>query len=166
MNAETIIQKLDLQPHPEGGWYRETYRCDEGVAADAISGRYGADKTHSTAIYFLITADNCSRMHRLQSDEIFHFYCGDPVKILRLYPDGQGDRQILGADLAAGQHPQCVVPRNVWQGLSVLPGEGWTLLGTTVSPGFDFADIEYGSRNALLTQYPGYRQDIIDLTND
>jgi uncharacterized protein len=152
MDAQTIIRQLDLKPHPEGGFYRETYRCNETAAA--LPARYAGPRSLSTAIYYLLTPDSFSAMHRVQSDEVFHFYAGDPVTILQLHPDGRSETTILGQDIAAGHQPQLLVPHGVWQGLHLNDGGSFALLGATVSPGFDFADFELAARTDLIRQFP------------
>jgi hypothetical protein len=154
MDAETIIKQLGLQPHPEGGFYRETYRSHETLAAAALPPRYGNDRNFSTAIFYLLTPDSFSSLHRLQSDEVFHFYAGDPVTMLQLHGDGRGETIVLGQDILAGQQLQVVVPSGAWQGMSLNDGGAFALLGATVSPGFDFADFEVGTREALIREYP------------
>lgn len=166
ISAADIIDRLKLQPHPEGGFYAETYRSEEELACRALPCRYGANRSVATAIYFLLTADSCSVMHRLKSDEIFHFYLGDPVTMLHLYPDGQTRIVTLGPDLLQGHQPQIIVPKNIWQGSFTTGSNGYALLGTTVAPGFDFADFEYGDRQNLITQYPDQAQIITRLTRE
>ena len=166
MDAEAIIRQLGLQPHPEGGFYRETYRSCEKIAAAAIPPRYGKDRSLSTAIYYLLTPDSCSTLHRLQSDEVFHFYAGDPVTMLQLHRDGRGETIVLGHDIMAGEQLQVVVPEGVWQGMFLNDGGTFALLGTTVSPGFDFEDFEVGTRDALIRQYPSCAAWIERLTAD
>src|SRR5206468_8607924 len=123
-SAEELLAALQLKPLPrEGGYYRETYRSVD---------RYQAEKALSTAIYYLLTPQTVSALHRLPSDEIFHFYLGSPVQMLQLWPDGQGRVVMLGPDVLAGQSPQIVVPRGVWQGSSLMPGGSYALLGTTM----------------------------------
>jgi uncharacterized protein len=156
MNPQSIIMQLGLQPHPEGGFYRETYRCDESVAAEDLPARYGKSRSLSTCIYYLLTPGDFSMLHRLRSDEIFHFYAGDPVTMLQLHADGRGETVVLGQDIAAGQQLQVIVPKDLWQGMFLNDGGEFALLGTTVSPGFDFADFEVGDRADLIRQYPGY----------
>ncbi|MEO8559516.1 MAG: cupin domain-containing protein [Rhodospirillales bacterium] len=130
MTAEQIIAALQLQRHPEGGWYRETFR-----ATPTTSGR-GA----STAIYYLLQAGEASHWHKVDADEIWHFYAGDPLQ-LSLSDDGKAiRRQVLGTDLVQGQAPQLVVPAGVWQ--SARPLGAFTLVGCTVAPAFDFAGFE------------------------
>ncbi|MCI0682461.1 MAG: cupin domain-containing protein [Gemmataceae bacterium] len=153
--ADDLIRLLHLQPHPkEGGYFRETYRAAESVAAEALPERYGGPRAASTAIYYLLTATTYSALHRLQSDEVFHFYLGGPVTMLQLLPDGAARTVILGPDLRAGQQVQVVVPRGVWQGSLLEPDGEFALLGCTVAPGFEYADYEGGRRDLLLAQYP------------
>ena len=154
MDAQTIIDTLGLAPHPEGGFYAETYRSAETIPWAALPERYTGDRAHATAIYYLITADSFSALHRVRSDETFHFYLGDPVTLLRLYPDGAGDEQVLGAELQRGHRPQAVVPRQVWQGLRLADGGRFALFGCTVAPGFDFDDFAVGEREQLIQRYP------------
>jgi uncharacterized protein len=154
LDAKAIIRQLGLEPHPEGGFYRETYRSNESIAAAALPPRYGNDRSLCTAIFYLLTPDSFSALHRLQSDEVFHFYLGDPVTMLQLHGDGRGETTVLGQDIMAGQQLQVIVPRGVWQGMCLNDGGRFALLGTTVSPGFDFDDFEVGTRNALKREYP------------
>lgn len=166
LTAAEIIERLDLKPHPEGGFYHQYYRADEELAAAALPARYGAPRALSTAIYYLLTADTFSEMHRLASDEIFHHYAGDAVEQLQLFADGSGRVMRLGMDLAAGERPQLVVLEGVWQGSRLAAGgeHGWALLGTTVAPGFDFADYRAGGRAELSAGWPAYRELIAALT--
>src|SRR5262245_48316309 len=147
VTAEALIERLKLQPHPkEGGFFRETYRAGESSTATALPARYGAARNHSTAIYYLLTPTTFSALHRLKSDEVFHFYLGDPVRMLQLAPDGSGQTVVLGQDVLAGQQVQTMVPHGVWQGSLLEPGGKFALLGCTVAPGFDYADYEHGAR--------------------
>jgi len=165
LTADTLIHLLKLQPHPkEGGFFRETYRAAEGVDAASLPARYGSPRHHSTCIYYLLTPSTFSALHLLESDEIFHFYLGGPVRMLQLLPDGTGKTLLLGPDIANGQHPQLVVPRGVWQGSFLAPGHDFALLGCTVAPGFDFADYHHGERAALIGRYPEHAELIRRLT--
>lgn len=167
MDIEALKQKLNLSPLPmEGGYYIETYRNDEVVPKSALHPRYEHDKTFCTAIYFLLTPDAFSAMHRVKSDEIFHFYAGDPAEMLLLYPDGSHSTITLGIDIFNGETPQVIVPRGTWQGLRLKPTGEYALLGTTVSPAFDFDDYEHGHRDELTAEYPEYAEQIEALTRD
>ena len=165
LTAGELIKALDLQPLPlEGGYYRETYRAPIRLPAAALPDHYRTDKALSTAIYYLLTPQTFSALHRLPSDELFHFYLGSPVQMLQLWPDGQGRIVTLGSEVLAGQSPQVMVPRGVWQGSCLLPGGSYALLGTTMAPGFDFADYEPGNAEQLIAAYPAYAELIRQLT--
>ena len=155
MTADEIKRLLNLAPHPcEGGSFLQTWRAEEEIPHEALPARYPAARPAGTCIYYLLEPGTFSEMHRLASDEIFHFYLGDPVEMLQLAPDGSARTVILGSDLAAGQHPQLIVPKFVWQGSHLLPGGKVALLGCTVSPGFDYADYETGNYEPLARAYP------------
>jgi predicted cupin superfamily sugar epimerase len=165
MTAEDLITLLQLQPHPkEGGFFRETYRADETLPGNVLPARYGEARSFGTAIYYLLTPGTCSALHRLASDEIFHSYLGGPVRMLQLFPGGAGRTILLGSDVSAGQAPQVVVPRGVWQGSVLEPDVPFALLGCTVAPGFDYADYEHGNRDELIAQYPAFADWIRRLT--
>ena len=156
LTADDVVRLLELQPHPiEGGYFRETWRGRDMVR----------DRSVGTTIYYLLSGTAVSEMHRLPGDEVFHFYLGDPVRQLHLYPDGTGKEFVLGADLAAGQVPQLVVPGGAWQGACRLAGpHGFSLLGATMAPGFDYADYVGGSRAVLTAKWPAFAEQIARLT--
>ena len=159
MTADEVIALLKLQPHPvEGGFFRETYRSSESLS------RADADRSLSTAIYYLLTPRTVSALHRLPGDEVFHFYRGDPVRMLQLWPDGSTRRIVLGTDLRAGQVPQLVVPGGVWQGSLLIEGGQFALLGATMAPGFDYADYGAGDRSEMTALYPEVAEMIERLT--
>jgi predicted cupin superfamily sugar epimerase len=163
LTPQEIIKMLNLSEHPlEGGYFVETYRSKEQIKSGSVPNK----RSLGTAIYYLLTADTFSEMHQLCIDEIFHFYLGDPVEMLQLFPDGTGKRIILGHDLASGMLPQVLIPAGIWQGSRLIPGGKFALMGTTVSPGFEFSDYLAGSRIKLINQYPDYREIIIGLTRD
>ena len=142
---------MGLEPHPERGFYRQTYRA----SLDVPSSTHGAARAASTAIYFLVTASEPDTyLHRLKSDEIFHLYDGGPLDILRLFPDGAWDVARLGMDLAAGERPQVVIPAGTWFGTALVVGASHCLVGCTVAPGFDFADFELAAGPDLAARYP------------
>ncbi len=149
--ADAIVECLGLQPHPERGYFRETYRASSSVAA----GTHDGTRAASTAIYFLITArEPATYLHRLKSDEVFHLYDGGPLEILRLFPDGRSDVARLGMNLQAGERPQIVVPAGTWFGTELASGAPHCLVGCTVAPGFEFADFELAQGPELETLYP------------
>ncbi len=162
LTAEKLIKMLDMKPLPkEGGYYCETYRSAHVIPGSSLPEQYESERALSTAIYYLLTPDTQSLLHRLPTDEIFHFYLGDPVLMLQLYPDGTVKTILLGQDIDdAGHFVQVIVPKGVWQGSYLLEGGRFALMGTTMSPGFDFADNEIGDRETLIGLYPS-RQDVI-----
>lgn len=165
--ALEIIAALNLQPHPiEGGWFRETYRAATEIPASILpAGSYsGSRRALGTAIYYLLTPDSFSEMHRLPLEEVFHLYLGGPVRMLQLFPDGAGREVVIGGDVLAGQAPQLVVPPRVWQGSLLEPGVEFALLGATMAPGFDYADYEQGRRTPLTAEYPAFSRRIAELT--
>jgi len=168
MTPEDVKKLLGLKPHPrEGGWYVRTYEAVELVAADAFAhGRYEGARRTGTAIYYLLEAKTFSEMHRLKSDEVFHFYAGDAVEMLQLKERGNATVVVIGNDLLRGQRPQLVVERGVWQGCRLVEGGRWALLGCTVSPGFEFEDYESGVREQLCARWPEFVEKIRALTLD
>lgn len=165
MTAEEIKARLKLKPLPrEGGYYAETYRAADSIPREALPARYRTAKPAGTAIYYLLTPDTFSALHRLPTDEIYHFYLGDPVELLQLRPDGTGLVTMVGADLAGGLQPQVVVPRGVWQGSRLRPGGRFALLGTTMAPGYDVDDYEPGRREVLTAEFPAFTALIQALT--
>jgi predicted cupin superfamily sugar epimerase len=165
LNREKLKSLMNLHPLPsEGGYYVETYRSPELLRQECLPDLYRGARNASTAIYYLLEPETFSAMHRLISDEIFHFYAGDPVEMLQLWPDGSGKVVLIGTDFEKGMAPQVVVPRGVWQGARLVPGGEFALLGCTVSPGFDFADYESGARALLSKAYPGFTKLITALT--
>jgi len=165
VTAEEVKQLLQLEPLPfEGGFFRETYRSRWQVSAEYLPDGVRGSRSIGTAIYYLITAETFSALHRLPGTEVFHFYAGDPVLMLQLLPDGTSQTITLGTDILNGQQPQVIVRGHVWQGCRLAPGSQWALLGTTMSPGFDRADYESGPRDQLIAQYPGAADRIREYT--
>lgn len=162
IEADEVIRLLGLKPHPiEGGWFDETWRAGDILNPAMLPGRYVGPRTTGTAIYYLLTEGAVSALHRLQSDEIFHFYLGDAVEMLKLLQDGSSEIAALGSDLAAGQRPQIRVPAGAWQGARLLPGGRFALMGCTVAPGFDYADYEHATdMQALLSGWPDQQKRI------
>jgi predicted cupin superfamily sugar epimerase len=159
VTADEIKTLLNLQPHPvEGGFYRRTY-----TSAGLVDLPRGSRAT-GTAIYYLLAPGTFSEMHVLDSDEIFHFYLGDPVEMLQLYPDGSSAVLTLGPNLQAGEHVQLVVAAGVWQGTRLIGDGKLALLGCTVTPGFDFADYRNASYDELVKRWPAEAERIRGLT--
>lgn len=169
LTAAQIRELLHLEPHPiEGGYFIRTYESPYTIPQQALPPGYPsgarADRLVGTAIYYLLTPETFSALHRLPGDEVFHFYLGDPVELLELRPDHSTAHFTLGQDLASGMKPQHVVPSGVWQGSRLIPGGEYALLGTTMAPGFDYADYETGSRDQLIAKYPAEAERIRTLT--
>ncbi len=163
--AMAWIRALKLRPHPEGGHYRETYRSGESLPAGSLPPRFAGARSFSTAIYFLIQSGQVSRLHRIRSDEVWHFYAGSPLTVHVIEPRGLHRAIRLGRRPSAGQVLQAVVPAGAWFGAVVDRARSFALVGCTVAPGFDFADFELADRAALLRQFPRYRQVIEQLTS-
>ncbi len=160
MTSSKLIKKLKLKPHPEGGYYRETYRAKDQVMRQGD----GAIRSVATGIYFLLHAKDISALHRIKSDETWHFYEGSPVALWILDPKTRKARTVkLGRNSAKGEVFQAVVPAGCWFGAR-LPLQGFALLGCTVSPGFDFRDFEMAVRDNLIRKYPRHKKAILDLT--
>lgn len=152
------VEDLGLLPHPEGGFYKETYRS-ESVLEPFEEGK---KRNLSTGIYFLITKGNFSAFHRIKSDEMWHFYAGSPLVVHIVHTGGSYQRMVIGLDIATCQRPQGVVPAGAWFASETM-GE-YSLVGCTVSPGFDFQDFELADRQALIKEYPNYLEEIQRLT--
>ena len=162
--ARDWIHALRLQPHPEGGYFRETYRASETVAGDALPARFGGSRAFSTAIYFLLEAENFSAFHRIKADEVWHLYAGGPLEVVSIDASGALTRHQLGLDLARGEQPQLVVPAGHWFASRPAPDVPYALVGCTVSPGFDFADFEMATRAQLTQSFPAHHPIIQALT--
>lgn len=165
--AQQIIELLKLEPLAgEGGLYRQSYRAADILPASSLPGRYQVPKPAGTAIYYLLTddPDSFSALHRLPTDEIYHFYLGDPAALTLLSPDGEARQIILGPDLLGGQVVQFTAPAGVWQGSRLMPGGEYALLGTTMAPGFTDDDFIPADRDELITQFPDQAEAIRALT--
>jgi len=163
LSAVRIIEHLGLKRLPiEGGHFRQSYCAAESVSGDALPARYPRAKPLCTAIYYLLTSDpdSFSAIHRLPTDEIWHFYLGDPVVMLLLYQDGRSETLVLGQGVLSGQQVQFVVPSGVWQGARLAEGGQFALMGTSMAPGYDEGDYTGGERGALSERYPD-RADLI-----
>ncbi len=154
LSARQVIEMLDLKPHPEGGHYREVFRSTATITASQPERKRDA----STAIYFLLSAGEFSALHRVASDEAWHHYGGAPLELTCISPEGELRRLALGSDIASGQRPLAVVPADHWQAARCLStsAEGFTLVGCTVAPGFDFQDFEMPARLEMLEKFPNH----------
>ena len=165
--ARKLIDHLGMEKIPvEGCWFKLTYTSTDKLAAAALPVRYGAPRVAGGAIYALVTREDFSALHRLKTDEIWHFYGGNPIELLLLHPDGRSEVVVLGSDLLAGQQPQFTVPAGTWMGARpATPGaEAYGFFGTTMAPGFDYADFEPGYRDELQKAYPAHAALIAELT--
>lgn len=158
LSERDVIAALGLAPHPEGGFFVETFR-----AAASIEAPFGARRAASTAIYFLLRAGDFSAFHRVRSDEVWHHYFGASIELHTIDPRGRHERVELGPELLHGERPQWVVPAGYWQAARVI-GVGFGLCGCTVAPGFDFADFEMPARESLAAQFPALRAVIESFT--
>jgi len=165
ITAEQIIEMFEMKPlKGEGGYYVETYRSGEQISRPALPSRYLNDRSFGSAILYLLTPNTFSRLHRLKSDEVFHFYLGGPVTMLQLHPDGSDEVITLGQDISASQKLQVTVPQGTWQGCLLNEPGRFALMGTTAAPAFDFKDFEPGDRETLLRKYPAQKDLILRLT--
>ena len=164
LSADYWINHLELEEHPEGGYFRETHRSIESVPADALPGRYGGARRMSTSIYFLIKGDRPSRFHRLKSEEIWHFYTGAAVTIHIINAAGTLSHLRLGPDPERGQVFQGIIHAGYWFAAEVDDPDGYALIGCTVAPGFEFDDFEMGDRATLIAAYPDHKDVVSRLT--
>jgi predicted cupin superfamily sugar epimerase len=158
---DELVKQLGLLPHPEGGFYAETYRSTTGFSQ---SGDRQGYRSYSTAIYFLLTKGNFSALHRIKSDEVWHFYLGDPVHVHSISPEGDYHCIALGNHFTKGEVPQYVVPAGWWFGSESVGEIGYSLVGCTVAPGFDFADFELAEKEKLIGKFPSQKSIIEKLT--
>ncbi|MCB0403999.1 MAG: cupin domain-containing protein [Bdellovibrionales bacterium] len=156
-NREILIKELGLLPHPEGGFYAETYRDAGTIPKAVLPDRFAGDRNYSTAILFLLSKGEHSRLHRIASDEVWHFYAGDPLVVLEISPSGQLKETRLGQNVLAGDRLQHVVPAGAWFGAYPAAGSEYCLVGATVAPGFDFADFELAEAERLEAEFPEHK---------
>ena len=165
-NAQYWVEQLGLSPHPEGGFYRATYKSDLTIAHSALPVSFQGDRSASTAIYFLLAGNDFSAFHRIASDEVWHFYVGVRLGVHVLDEEGRYSEILLGSDPERGEVPQAVVKAGSWFASRVREGKSFALVGCTVAPGFDFEDFEMGKREELVREYPQYRGVIEKFTRD
>lgn len=158
MSTAEIITKLNLTPHPEGGFYRETYRC-----SDQLDNKSGKQRNISTSIYYLLENENKSHFHRIQSDELWYFHQGKPIEIVCIIND-RIELILLGNNVTDEEIPQVCIPKNTWFAARVKGQSGFGLVSCSVAPGFDFEDFEMAKRNDLIKMYPNLSETIMEFT--
>jgi predicted cupin superfamily sugar epimerase len=164
MNVQEIVEKLNLLPHPEGGFYKETYRSEGQISQGSLNENFSGKRSYCTAIYFLLTKDNFSAFHKIKQDEMWHFYAGSPLTVHMIDKEGNYSKQLIGNNFSKNELPQFVVPKDSWFASCVEDGKEYALVGCTVSPGFDFDDFELANRDLLVKKYPNHKNIITKLT--
>lgn len=159
-DAQFWIDNLNMEPHPEGGYYAETYRSEESISRDALPERYTEKRSFLTLIYFLLKSGDVSHFHRLKSDEVWYFHAGSAAEVMTLSKERGVERHLLGLDFEKGERPQILLKAGTLFGARVLKPESYMLVSCSVTPGFDFDDFFMPSRDELLKQYPQY-EDIV-----
>ncbi|MFD2568168.1 cupin domain-containing protein [Pseudotenacibaculum haliotis] len=165
MTAQEIIEKLELQEHPEGGYFKETYRSTGEIPTTVLGEKYQGNRNYSTCIYFLLTSEKFSAFHKINQDEIWHFYKGTPLKLHIISKEGEYSYHMIGNDLQNGEVPQYVVNGGDWFAAEVIDANAYSLVGCTVAPGFDFADFVLPERKELTELFPQYKKIISKLTH-
>ena len=165
-SINNIIQKLQLEPHPEGGYYRQTYRSKDEIQSENLGKEYQGSRSFSTCIYFLLTSDNFSAFHRIKQDEIWHFYDGSPILLHIISKSGVHTSHLIGRDLENGEVPQFIVEGGNWFGAEVVNKDSYSLVGCTVSPGFSFEDFELKPKKELINLFPENIEIISRLSRD
>lgn len=166
LRISEIIEKLELAPHPEGGYFKETYRSLGEIEQESLGGDFQGKRNFSTCIYFLLTSNDFSAFHRIKQDEIWHFYDGSPIQLHVISPSGEYAKHLIGRELTLGETPQLMVPAGYWFAAEVAGQNAFSLVGCTVSPGFDFKDFELGIRQELLKLFPDHEEIITKLTRE
>lgn len=162
--AEHWIQRFGLKPHPEGGYYAETYRSNLAIDTCCLGSAYDGRRSACTAIYYMLVGTQFSTMHRLRSDELWCYHLGAPLSIHLLTIEDGHTEITLGTDLEKGHRPQIVVPAGTWFGAKVGNPEAFSLMGCIMAPGFEFSDLEIGEREELIRRFPSQRSIIEELT--
>ena len=163
-SVQKIIQNLELLPHPEGGYYKEVYRSKGTISAECLSDSYSGGRNYSTSIYFLLTSDVFSAFHKINQDEIWHFYKGSPILLHIISPKGAYQSVVIGNEIEKGQFLQYVVPGGFWFAAEVIKTSSYSLLGCTVAPGFDFDDFVLPTRKDLISYFPEHKDLITRLS--
>lgn len=164
MTVETLVKELELLPHPEGGFYKETYRSKGVISNSCLSPDFKGDRNMATGIYFLIEKGNFSALHKIKSDETWHFYYGDALEVIEINEHGKLTTTQIGNNLQNGETFQYTVKANTWFGSRVSSNGNFSLVGCTVYPGFDFNDFELADRDILINTFPHLKNLITELT--
>lgn len=158
LEIQQIAEKLNLMPHPEGGYYRETYRCETVIPQSVLGNNFCGNRNVSTCIYFMLVSGNFSAFHRIKQDEFWHFYRGSALLLYMISPKGQLSTVKIGGDILNDEIPQFVVPAGYWFAAEVTAEGSYSLVGCTVAPGFDFADFELADVNNLSAMFPEHEE--------
>jgi len=161
---QKIINKLELSPHPEGGYFKELYRSEGVIHAESLTGEFSGERNYATSIYFMLTSDTFSAFHRINQDEIWHFYDGSPIRLHIISESGHHTQHIIGRDVLNDQTPQLVVPAQHWFAAETINENDYSLVGCGVSPGFDFKDFNLPSQDYLLQKFPQHAKIIMQFT--
>lgn len=164
-NSKYWIEKLNMLPHPEGGYFKETYRSEESINKNHLPARFAGDRNHSTAIYYLLENEQTSKLHRIKSDEMWHYHDGEGLIIYSIDKDGNLTENKLGLKIETGESPQILIPAGEWFGAKLNKPNSYCLAGCTVSPGFHFDDFEMGERKSLMESFPQHKKIIEQLTD-
>jgi len=159
-----IIAQYQMKPHPEGGFYTETYRSSEVIPVHCLPESFIGTRNVCTAILYLLKENDFSALHRIRQDEMWHFYLGGTLRLIVISPEGEWTEILLGQNVTAGEYVQYVVPAGHWFGAMPVVDAGFSFVGCTVAPGFDFEDFELGERAELLKQYPQHKDSILAYT--
>ena len=165
MTINDIINKFDLSQHPEGGYFKETYRSSGSIANENLSTEFIGDRNYSTGIYFLLTSDSFSAFHKINQDEMWHFYLGTTLKLHMISPEGKYSYVLIGNDILNNEVPQFVVPAQYWFAAEVMQENSYAFTGCTVAPGFDFKDFVLPKRKELIQLFPKHKEVITRLTH-
>ncbi len=164
LTKQDLIEQLHLEKHPEGGYYKETYRSKITLKKESLPSEFGSVRSISTCIYFMLTSDEFSAFHKVNQDEIWHFYLGSSILLHMISPDSEYSKIKIGTNFSNGEIPQFVVPAQYWFAAEVIQPESFALVGCTVAPGFDFEDFELAKRKELQQKFPKHQALISRLT--
>ena len=153
-SKEQLVEMLDLRPHPEGGFYKETYRSSHLIPNNVLAGNHEGDRSYGTGIYFMLTGDTFSAFHRIEQDELWFFHQGATIELHTISPEGHHSKHLIGNDIANNEHPQLLVPATYWFAARILDSKAFALVSCTVSPGFDFRDFVLPSKSELTELFP------------